>query len=253
MNRKYILLFFVFCGVALPLHAQPIDTLWMQAGDTYMQARYQEAYDLYKAIYNSGLESSELYYNIGNCAYKCQNYAQAILWYERAQLLDPKNADIAYNLEMANRFCLDKITPLPHFFLHSWLRTIRDTFPADGWAWGTLLLFALSCLLLLTFFFGRSRMGRRWAFYGSLFVLLLAVGAFSFGWSQKQQVSHRNHAVVFAPVVSVKSAPDRQGKDLFIIHEGTKVHILEQMGAWGRIELADGRQGWMEMEMAERI
>jgi len=253
MNKKSILLSLMICAAALPMYAQPIDSLWAQAGDAYLQARYQEAYDLYKAIYNSGWESSELYYNIGNSAYKSQNYAQAILWYERAQLLDPKNADIAYNLEMANRFCLDKITPLPHFFLHTWLRTVCYAFPANVWAWGALLFFALSCLLLLTFFFGRSRASRRWAFYGSLFALLLAISAFSFGWSQKQQLLHRTHAIVFAPVVSVKSAPDKQGKDLFIIHEGTKVRILEQMGAWGRIELADGRQGWMEMEQAERI
>jgi hypothetical protein len=123
----------------------------------------------------------------------------------------------------------------------------------NNWALSTLFLFTVSCLLLLIFFFGKSRMGRRWAFYGSLFVILLTISAFSFGWNQKQLIQSRDHAIIFAPVVSVKSAPDRQGKDLFIIHEGTKVRILEQMGAWGRVELADGRQGWIEAVQAERI
>jgi len=253
MTRKYILLSLMICGTLLPLKAYHADSLWVQASDAYIQTRYQDAYDLYKSIHDSGLESAMLYYNLGNSAFKMQQYAYAILWFERAKLLDPKNMDITHNLDLANQFCLDKITPIPQFFLHTWLRTVRDALSANSWAWSTLCLLTLSCLLLLTFFFGRSRTGRRWAFYGSLFVLLLAIGAFSFGWSQKQQIEHRAHAIVFAPVVSVKSAPDRQGKDLFIIHEGTKVRILEQMGAWGRIELADGRQGWMEIGQAERI
>jgi hypothetical protein len=148
---------------------------------------------------------------------------------------------------------VQKISPLPEFFLHTSLRSFRNTLSANGWAWVTLFLLTGVALLLLTFFFGRSRNRRRLAFYGSWFVLLLAVSAFTFGWSQKQKMEHHDAAVVFAPVVSVKSAPDRQGKDLFIIHEGTKIRILDQVGAWGRVELADGRQGWMEVAQTERI
>ena len=251
--KKYILLFLIAYSVTMQLPAQPVDSLWVQANEAYAQNRFDEALNLYKSIYNKGLSSVALYYNIGNSAFKTKHYAEAILWFERAKLLNPKDADILYNLEMANRFCLDKITPLPEFFLHTWLRTFRDTLPVNVWASMALLLLTLTCLLLLIFFFGRNRTGRRWAFYGSLFVLLLAISAFSFGWSRKQQIEHHDYAVLFAPVITVKSAPDRQGKDLFIIHEGTKVRILEQMGVWGRIELADGRQGWIEIEQAERI
>ncbi|MCL2501910.1 MAG: SH3 domain-containing protein, partial [Bacteroidales bacterium] len=116
-----------------------------------------------------------------------------------------------------------------------------------------LLFLTGSAALLLVFFFGRSRGLRRRAFYGALFVFILCISAFSFGWSQKVNLLHKDYAVVFAPVASVKSAPDQQGKDLFIIHEGTKLRILDEVSGWGRIELADRRQGWMELKLLERI
>ena len=237
----------------IPSGLPPNDVLWKQAVEAYAQANYQEAIDVYKSIYNRGFESASLYYNIGNCAFKMLQYAEAVLWFERAKLLEPENSDILYNLELANRFILDKIEQLPEFFLQTWVRSVRNLFSANQWAWCTLLLFAGALSLLLLFFFGRSRSIRRWAFYLSLFVALLALGAFSFGWSHKREMEQREFAIVFAPVASVKSAPDRQGKDLFIIHEGTKVRIMERVGAYGRIELADGRQGWIEIELAERI
>ena len=253
MKKRAILLLLTVWGLITPLSAQSVDSVWTQAGDFYMQANYEEAYGAYKSIYNRGLESASLCYNIGNCAFKMLRYSESILWYERAKLLEPENADILYNLDLANRFILDKIEPLPKFFLQTWVRTARNAFSANQWAWCSLLLLTTVLLLLLIFFFGRSRGARRWAFYGSLLALLLAISAFSFGWSQKRELQQREYAIVFAPVASIKSAPDKQSKDLFIIHEGTKIRMMEHVGAWARIELADGRQGWIEMTHAERI
>ena len=55
------------------------------------------------------------------------------------------------------------------------------------------------------------------------------------------------------PVAAVKSSPSSESsKDLFILHEGTKVTIIDQVGNWNNISLADGRQGWlpaMDMEI----
>ncbi len=53
--------------------------------------------------------------------------------------------------------------------------------------------------------------------------------------------------------VSVKSAPDAAGTDLFILHEGTKVQIRTVLNAWVEISLADGKIGWLPVEVLERI
>lgn len=42
-------------------------------------------------------------------------------------------------------------------------------------------------------------------------------------------------------------------KDLFVIHEGTKVTILDEVGSWRNISLADGRQGWIPASDIEII
>ena len=53
--------------------------------------------------------------------------------------------------------------------------------------------------------------------------------------------------------VTVKSTPNESGTDLFVLHEGTKVEILEELGDWCKIEIADGRQGWMKGKDIESI
>ena len=237
----------------LPLGAQSADNSWVQANEAYAAAEYQQALDLYKGIYEQGLESVELYYNIGNSAFKLQHYAEAILYYERAMLLDPKNADVLHNLDLAQRYCLDKITPLPVFFVTAWLTDLSFMLSPDGWAVTALIALTLALTLLLLFFFARGRSGRKWAFWLAIVVVLLAITAFLLGNYAKGQRSRHDTGIVFIPVVSVKSSPDRQGKDLFIIHEGTKVYFIDKVGQWERIELADGRQGWIESGTAEKI
>ena len=84
--------------------------------------------------------------------------------------------------------------------------------------------------------------------------LLLAVIAISFSVWQKNDYMKAEGAIVMRPVTSVKSSPSAEAsKDLFILHEGTKVKIIDQVGSWNNIELADGRQGWIPSGDIETI
>jgi SH3-like domain-containing protein len=61
-------------------------------------------------------------------------------------------------------------------------------------------------------------------------------------------------AIITRPVVSVKSSPSAEAStDLFILHEGTKVGVIDDVGTWKNIELADGRQGWIKSSDMEVI
>ena len=63
-----------------------------------------------------------------------------------------------------------------------------------------------------------------------------------------------DEAIVMRPVTSVKSSPSGEAStDLFVLHEGTKVRLIDQVGSWSNIELADGRQGWMRTGDLETI
>jgi uncharacterized protein YgiM (DUF1202 family) len=108
--------------------------------------------------------------------------------------------------------------------------------------------------MVLLFFLSSSVAGRRTGFFTALVMLLLAVCALSFSLWQKNEYMQTDKAIVMRPVSSVKSSPSYESaKDLFVLHEGTKVKVIDSVGSWNNIELADGRQGWIPSSDLERI
>ena len=77
---------------------------------------------------------------------------------------------------------------------------------------------------------------------------------FSFAARQKADYTAQDSAVIVRSVVEVRSSPTDEGaSSLFILHEGTKVRLLDSVGNWKNIELSDGRQGWMKASDLEII
>ena len=85
-------------------------------------------------------------------------------------------------------------------------------------------------------------------------MLILAAFSISFSIWQKKDYMSADEAVVMRPVSPVKSSPSAEAStDLFVLHEGTKVTIIDEVGSWNNIELADGRQGWIRSTDIEVI
>ena len=230
------------------------DSLWNAGAAAYSEGQWQAAAEAWGAIEAQGLESPELYYNIGNAFFKASDYAHAILYYERALKLDPSYADARFNLEFASQSVLDRIESVPEFFLKTWIRRLGYLFSSDTW---TALFFVLLALALaggLLFLLGSGGAARRAGFFAGLAALLLSFCCLGFAASQKVSYNRADSAVVTVPVSSVKSSPGSEAaKDLFILHEGTLVRILDEVGGWWNIELADGRQGWLRSSDLELI
>ena len=88
---------------------------------------------------------------------------------------------------------------------------------------------------------------RKWGFFSGIFFFILSLCCLGFSAWQKSDFSKADGAIIMAPVTSVKSSPsDDGGKNLFILHEGSKVQIIDEVGGWKNISLADGRQGWIK-------
>ena len=231
--------------LALPAYSQGTDSLWRAGTDAYAAGQWEEASAAWQAIADSGLESSELYYNLGNAAFKQDYIAHAILWYERAVKVDPSNADARYNLDFARAQLQDRIEEVPEFFLETWGRKMCWLLPSGVWAVLFLVLLAATLAMLLLFLLGRGG-ARKAGFFIGLATLVLALLCLDFAFWQKTDARSDTGAIVTAPVVEVKSSPG-SGVSLFVLHEGTKVTVLEQVGDWYNIELADGRQGWLKV------
>lgn len=241
-------------GASMNIQAKDLDSLWTAGVQAYTDGKFSDASAAWTSIEESGQKSAKLYYNLGNAWFKQGNYPKAILNYERALRLDPSYSDARYNLEFTSNFVQDKIEPVPEFILKSVARKVCYVMGSNAWAVIFLVLLAAALVMGLLFLLGSSVGKRRASFYCGIVLLLLSAGALSFSIWQKSDSVKTDTAIVMSPVSSVKSSPSSgSSKDLFVIHEGTKVTILDEVGSWKNIALADGRQGWITSNELEVI
>ena len=241
-------------GSSMNIQAKDLDSLWTAGVQAYTDGKFADASTAWTSIEESGQKSAKLYYNLGNAWFKQGNYPKAILNYERALRLDPSYSDARYNLEFTGNFVQDKIEPVPEFILKSVARKVCYVMSSNVWAVIFLVLLAAALMMGLLFLLGSSVGKRRAGFYCGIVLLLLSAGALSFSAWQKSDSVKTDTAIVMSPVSSVKSSPSSGlSKDLFVIHEGTKVTILDEVGTWRNISLADGRQGWIPASDIEII
>lgn len=230
-------------------------TTFERAGAAYSAQRYADAVALYDSVEVEKGVSAELYYNRGNAFYKMGKYAPAILNYERALLLDPGNPDIRYNIALANTKITDKIEVTGTFFINVWAREVRDWFDSNTWATIAVVAFLLFMVALVLYLFtdvDRMRL-KKIGFFVALPMFVVSAIAVACAVTQNNRMNAHNEAIVFAPEVSVKSAPADSGTELFVLHEGTKVYIQEHMGDWVEVTISDGNRGWMPLSSVEVI
>jgi len=222
------------------------DSLFLAGVEAYTQGDFDQALKDWKDVEATGLMSKELYYNLGNAYFKSGEIAPAILWYERALRLDPSDADVRYNLDFARALTQDKIEEVPEIFFVQWRHALCYLLPSNTWAALCLVFLALAVACALLFLLGSTSGRRRLGFFVGIACLILAFLGWDFAQWQRQEALAQDRAIVMRPVSSVKSSPsDGSAKDLFILHEGTRVRILDNVGGYSQIEIADGRQGWI--------
>ncbi len=249
-----IMLMLLFPNLGHSAENEYVDSLWNGAAAAYTDGRWDEAVTGFERIASLGLESPELYCNIGDSYFKTGDYPHAILYYERALKLDPSYSDARYNLDICSNLIQDRIDPVPEFILASWARSICYSLDSNAWAVLCIVFFAIFLAMLLLYLLGAGRGARRAGFIVGIVMLCLTCASLGFSVWQKSDYHKADSAIVTRPVTSVKSSPSVESStDLFILHEGTKVEILDEVGGWRNISLADGRQGWMVSDDMEVI
>ncbi len=249
---RWLIVVVMIC-VSSMVFAQEAALQFDQANQLYRNGNYKQAAEIYEQIAKAGYENPMLFYNLGNCYFKLREIPSAILNYERAKRLAPHDEDIAYNLLLANLRITDKIEPLPRLFIDDWWRAAVTSFSSDSWGligiislWSAALGGAL--VIIVT-----SYAVQRTAFVISLIAILLTAFSFVAVSQQLHREQNELHGIVFSPTVSIKSAPDEQSTDLFVLHEGVNVELLDSLGEWKKIRLADGKIGWLQSTNVELI
>ena len=229
------------------------DSLKVVADSAYAQEDFSHAAKVYGHLAKQG-ESAIVCYNLGNCYYRMDDIAHAILWYERASLLSPGDEDIRFNLNMARSKTIDRVVPKHEFFFVAWYRSLVNWKSADEWGHISILMFLLCLISVAVYIYGSQIWLRKTAFTMALIFFLLTMFGNVCAWSQRSRLTARDGAVVMVPSAVVKSTPAQSGSDLFVLHEGTYVTIRDNsLSEWVEVVLADGKQGWMEKRQIEVI
>ena len=224
------------------------------ADSAYAEADYATAIHIYEQLLAANGESATIYYNLGGAYYKMDEIARSILNYERALLMDPSNADIRFNLELARAKAVDKNALVTEFFFVRWFRDFAAIMSAESWSKVAILCFIILISCLTLFIFSKKSKTKKIIFIFALLSLLCTILANVIASGQTDKLVHRESAIIMEPSVTVRSTPSANGTELFILHEGKKVKIKDDsMKAWKEIEIEDGNIGWLPAESIERI
>jgi tetratricopeptide (TPR) repeat protein len=199
----------------------------------------------------TGYRSAELDYNIGNAYFKINNIPGAILFFERAHLLKPADEDINYNLQIARTLVVDRFEEIPELFFVRWYNFLSLTLSTNLWAKLSIISFVLCLLFLSLYFYSSKYRSKVLGFWLALILIIISLASLSFSARNRSLVLNSNKAIIFVPLVNGKSSPDESGTDLFVLHEGTKVTVEDEVGEWFEIRLSDGNKGWIPSNSLE--
>jgi hypothetical protein len=221
-------------------------TLFEEGNRLYQESDFAGAVNAYESVLSAGLESSDLYYNLANAYFKRGMLGRAILNYERALRLRPRDPDVRANLDLARSLTADEIDPLPRFWLFSlgswWVSLLPKGALRIVVALTYLLVAGGLCLRILSRQEEAPRVGT-WILAGSGVALLI------FGvtlLAREEVLGGTEWGIILVEEVAVQSAPSEDDDlTLFHIHEGTKVRLDQRTADWSEVVLEDGRVGWV--------
>jgi tetratricopeptide (TPR) repeat protein len=249
LTLVFALLLLPFFGIA----AGAADSLFVKANKEYSQKKYEEAVNSYQKVLDAGAKTAAVYYNLGNAHYRLNSFASAILNYERAHRLSPNDKDINANLAFVNAKITDKMEVVPELFFKRWWISFLLLLTVQSWAILGVVALLLGFAGVIIYLFSREVGFKRLSFFSGLVLIFLGICCVSFASAAEGYLLSHKGGIVFNGKVNVKSAPDTKQKTLMVIHEGTKVRIVEPKGEWLKVELPNGNVGWIEAAAVQLI
>jgi tetratricopeptide (TPR) repeat protein len=233
-------------------------TLWAQSNFEkgnrfYEKENYKAAIQSYESILDSGKQSADVYFNLGNCYYKLHQVAPAIYYYEKALLLNPNDEEIKTNLEFSRKMTIDDIKVIPKVGFHKIIADFTSTYHYDTWAWIAIGLAFLFFAFFLGYYFSGTTTKKRIFFSGMFFILLVIILSVSSGIYERDRTLNEKPAIIFAESTSLKSEPKITSIDVILLHEGTKVFVVESIANWKKVQLTDETTGWIESETIKEV
>ena len=236
---RYLTIILLFSG----FFSYASDSIFSIANEEYDKENYKSAIEKYQEILSDSLESPELYFNIGNCFYKLEDYASAIFFYEKSLLIQNDFVEAKENIELVKTKLIDKSENMPSLFYINWLEKIKNLNDIDSWKKSSIILITISLLFFLLSLIFKLRLQK----IANIF-LFLSLNTFLITYYAVNDLNNNKQAIIFSNSSDVMSAPSENSKNLFTIHLGTKVLLIDKIGNWHNIKLDNGSKGWIKDE-----
>lgn len=249
--KRVITIILMFIG--LGLNAQSNEILFQQANQLYKNADYKNAIINYQKIEKSGMHSDVLYFNLGNAFYKLNKVAPSIYYYEKALKLNPLHEDARYNLVLANRMSIDVIDEMPKTLIQRIETNFLYKISVESWAIIAVVFSFLTALFFLVYYFSYSSIVKRVFFTINIITFGLMIISILIAFKGVNYEKNNQPAIIFSEKAVIKNAPTFNSEDVFILHEGTKVEVLDTVDDWYKIKLVDGKIGWVKTAVLKII
>ncbi|RYZ53507.1 MAG: tetratricopeptide repeat protein [Sphingobacteriales bacterium] len=247
--RKLFVLFLLLPLLSLHAAAQGYNATWQQANAFYNAKQYDQAAGLYEKLAQSQAGNAEVFYNLGNTYYRLNRIGPAVLNFQRALQRDPGHRSATENLELTSSRIPNRIVEPQDIFFVSWWKSLTSAQLADVWAVLSLILFIAGLVLLLLRRWRKvpEHLGNR----GAAIVLVVSFTFLLFAYTASERKMMRHKAVVMSHDAPFTDEGSKQAKSL--IPEGTTVTAMGEDQGRIRVILPDGRSGWMDASVLEKI
>ena len=231
------------------------------ADSAYNQKRYQDAIKIYEAQAQESGTSSDLYYNLGCAHYKMQNVPQAILYFERALVLDPSNADARANLQFVReKSQIEEYTS--DSFLTDLFQSSVSQLSSNAWAIISAIVFVMLLLAIAAYIFMNSILCRKIGFFGAGILLVVFIATMAFAFYQRSVAVNHTDAIVMPQTATLSTAPHTPSEKevAFKLKGGTKVSIADSVVTagkpvvvWYKVESAHHEPAWINSADVKKI
>jgi len=248
LRRYAVILLVMLIAAAIAYGSNQSD--FEKGNDLYTKGEYAKAAEVYQKILQSGYHSSELYYNLGNACFRQGQLGMAILYYTRAEQLDPRDDDIRANLLFARQFAVDKVEITEETILLDYINRFFSYFSLNEITWLTVLFYILSAAAILVHY-----IYRRIYIPGAVITVLLGIFAIAAVFTavklNRDVLTHTG--VVINQQAEVRNGPGDDFKSQFTAHAGLTFKIEREEDGYYLVNLENRVKGWIAKSSVAEI
>ena len=224
-----------------------LESIFSQANELYNKGSYIEAINNYKEIIKNDFHSAELYYNLGNAYYRLDSIASSVYYYEKALQLNPNDREIIDNLALVNKTLVDEIDPITTPLIESILKSLSNIFYFETWGYISIFFSFLIVALFLSYYFANSSRIKRLTFVLLCISSILMLASLINGNKGYDNYVNNEYAIIYSYETDLKTEPNFRSETLFMLHEGTKVQVIEDYNNWIKVRLVNGQIGYIQL------